>query len=173
MNNQTMHDSLMRIEHDSPVGELTIIASSEAVRAVLWPNERPGRVTIRDRVEAGTNPVVDQARRELDEYFSGERTRFEVPVDIVGTDFQRSVWRALTTITYGTTRSYGSLADTIGKPQAARAVGAATGLNPVSIIVPCHRLIGTNGSMTGFAGGLDAKRWLLQHEQQTVQTLTI
>lgn len=173
MNNQTINDSLVRIEHESPVGVLTLIASDEAVRAVLWPNERPGRVTIRERVEAGSNPIVDQARRELDEYFSGERTRFEVPVDIVGTDFQRAVWTALTTITYGTTRSYGSLADAVGNPQAARAVGAATGLNPISIIVPCHRLIGTNGSMTGFAGGLDVKRWLLQHEQQTVQSLRI
>ena len=173
MNNATTTGTLARIEHDSPVGELTIIASVEAVRAVLWPNERPGRVTIKEQVEAGSNEIIDQTRHELDEYFAGERTRFEVPVDIVGTDFQRSVWRALTTITYGTTRSYGSLAETVGKPQAARAVGAATGLNPVSIIVPCHRLIGTNGSMTGFAGGLDAKRWLLQHEQNTVASLTI
>lgn len=173
MNNETLQGSLMRVEHDSPVGTLTIVASDEAVRAVLWPNERPGRVTINEQVHLGTNDVADQARRELDEYFAGARTRFDVPVSIIGTDFQRAVWRALTTITYGTTRSYGSLAENIGKPSAARAVGAATGLNPVSIIVPCHRLIGTNGSMTGFAGGLDAKRWLLQHEQDQLRDLTI
>ena len=162
----TLEGSLMRAEHDSPVGKLTIIASDSALRAILWP-------TIQETVLAGDNQVVDQTRQQLDEYFSGERTRFDVPLDIVGTEFQRSVWQALTGITYATTRSYGSLAEDIGKPSAARAVGAATGLNPISIVVPCHRLIGTNGSMTGFAGGLDAKRWLLHHEQNVLRDLKI
>jgi len=150
---------------ESPVGELTIIGSESGVRAILWPNDRPGRVTIdhvvTPDVEGRLSMVVDQ----LEEYFAGSRREFNVPLVLRGTDFQRAVWRQLSEIPYGSTSTYGQLATAIGRPSAARAVGAATGLNPISVIIPCHRLVGSKGALTGFAGGLDAKRWLLRHEQ--------
>jgi len=149
---------------DSPVGTLTIVGSDSGVRAVLWPNERDGRVTIDEDIAAGTHPVLDAAREQLNEYFAGDRWNFDLPLDLVGTDFQVEVWHALTTIGPGQTSSYGELANQLDRPGAARAVGAATGRNPVSVIVPCHRLVGSSGKLTGFAGGLEAKRWLLAHE---------
>ena len=133
--------------------------------ASLWPNDRPGRVTINHLVVPDTEGRLDMARVQLDEYFAGTRQEFTVPIVLRGTDFQRAVWRELAEIPYGRTMSYSELAAKIGKPSAARAVGAATGLNPISVIVPCHRLVGARGSLTGFAGGLDAKRWLLRHER--------
>ena len=114
--------------------------------------------------------VFDHVIAQLDEYFAGERTEFDVPLDPVGTEFQLRAWAALRRIPYGETRSYGEQARTIGAPAAVRAVGAANGRNPISIIVPCHRVVGSNGSLTGFGGGLDAKRYLLDLEART-QTL--
>jgi len=148
----------------SPVGELTLVGSAAGLRAVLWPVERDGRVVFHERVEPGTHRVLDRAQQQITEYLDGTRTMFDVPLDLVGTEFQVAVWEALSAIPFGETRSYGELASALNKSGAARAVGAATGRNPVSIVVPCHRLVGSSGKLTGFAGGLDAKRWLLRHE---------
>jgi len=154
---------------ESPVGELTLVGSDAGLRAVLWPTEREGRVVFVEDVEEGDHPLLDAAARQLLEYISGEREDFDVPLDLVGTDFQKEVWEGLARIPFGHTQSYGELADELNKPGAARAVGAATGRNPISIIVPCHRLVGSSGKLTGFAGGLDTKRWLLDHESPTEQ----
>lgn len=153
----------------SPIGNLRIIGSESGVRAVLWPNERQGRVTIGRAVVADTDGRLEPAVQQLEEYFAGQRREFTLPLVVRGTDFQRTVWRHLAEIPYGRTTTYGELARAIDRPNAARAVGAATGLNPLSILIPCHRLVGSGGSLTGFAGGLDAKRWLLHHERSDLQ----
>ena len=150
----------------SPVGLLTLIASDAGLRAVLWENDRPGRVRLDAAVDAPDHPVLRCAERELRDYFAGARQRFTVALDPAGTVFQQQVWAALLTIPFGETRSYAEIARQIGRPQASRAVGAANGRNPISIIAPCHRVIGANGALTGFAGGLAAKEFLLRHERQ-------
>jgi len=160
-----MSSALFSTVVDSPVGTLTIVASDAGVRAVLWPDDDPKRVRVLDAVDDPTHPVIAAAASQLDEYFAGTRTTFDVPLDPVGTDFQRAAWEALRTIPYGVTVSYGDQADRMGDRRKARAVGAANGRNPISIIVPCHRVVGANGSLTGFAGGVDTKAWLLAHEQ--------
>ena len=148
----------------SPVGVLTLIASDSGLSAVLWENDDPKRVRVGELHAAPGHPILVQAENELQAYFAGERTSFNVPLDAAGTEFQKKAWTALLTIPYGETRSYGELARQIGNPKAARAVGAANGRNPISIIVPCHRAIASDGALTGFAGGLDAKRHLLALE---------
>lgn len=145
----------------SPVGELTLVASKKGLAAVLWENDDPKRVRLEPRVETGDHPVLDKAGLQLSEYFAGQREAFDLPLDFNGTDFQKRVWSALLTIPFGETRSYADIASRIGKPSACRAVGAANGRNPISIIAPCHRVVGTNGALTGFAGGLKAKQYLL------------
>lgn len=144
----------------SPLGPLKLVARGEALAAILWPQERLGEL-----VEAVESPVLDETERQLVEYFAGRRQRFELPLDFVGTDFQREVWAALLTIPFGEMRSYADIARQLGKPKAIRAVGAANGRNPISIVAPCHRVVGSDGSLTGFAGGLDAKRMLLALER--------
>ena len=104
--------------------------------------------------------------RQLDEYFGGQRTEFDLPLNLVGTPFQRTVWAALTTIVPGETLSYGALAASVGCPKSVRAVGLANGANPISVVVPCHRVIGADGSLTGYGGGIERKRWLLAHEKR-------
>jgi methylated-DNA-[protein]-cysteine S-methyltransferase len=157
---------LTAVRHETPVGTLTVVASDRGVRAVLWPDDRPGRVPLVDVVELdGGHPVLDRARTELDEYFAGRRRGFDVPLDLQGTPFQVQVWHALAHIPFGTTSTYLEQARRLGRPTGARAVGAAIGRNPVSVVLPCHRVVGTGGALTGFAGGLDAKRWLLAHER--------
>lgn len=151
---------------DSPVGALTLVAGADALVAVLWANEDPRRVPLGVFTANPDHPVLRLAERQLQEYFAGRRTRFSVPLFFSGTDFQQAVWAALREIPFGETRGYGHLAAALGRPSAARAVGAANGRNPISIIVPCHRLIGANGSLTGFAGGLEAKRYLLDLEER-------
>ncbi|PJI88559.1 methylated-DNA--[protein]-cysteine S-methyltransferase [Sphingomonas koreensis] len=148
----------------SPVGTLRLVASDTGLVAILWPNERPGRVPLGPTVEDAGHPILARAAMQVDGYFAGTLRAFDVPLDFRGTDFQRSVWQALLTIPFGETRSYAQIADQIGRPTASRAVGAANGRNPVSIIAPCHRVIGANGALTGFAGGLEAKRLLLDLE---------
>ena len=148
----------------SPVGDLALVASASGLVAVLWPDDRPGRVTLAPCVAAPDHPVLIDAQAQLTAYFVGTLTRFTIPLDPVGTDFQKSVWAALLTIPFGETRSYADIARQIGRPTAYRAVGAANGRNPISIIAPCHRVIGSRGALTGFAGGLEAKQWLLAHE---------
>lgn len=150
----------------SPVGALTLVASDAGLTAILWENDRPGRVKLGAMEEAPEHPVLAEAERQIQGYFAGERTSFSVPLDFRGTDFQKSVWAALLTIPFGETRSYGEIARQIGRPGASRAVGAANGRNPLSIVAPCHRVIGTNGALTGFAGGLAAKELLLGMERR-------
>jgi methylated-DNA-[protein]-cysteine S-methyltransferase len=150
----------------SPVGALTLVASDSGLIAILWENDRPGRVPLDALEEAPDHPVLAETERQLSGYFAGTRTRFDLPLDFRGTDFQKSVWAALLTIPFGETRSYGAIARQIGRPSASRAVGAANGRNPISIIAPCHRVIGTNGALTGFAGGLAAKELLLGFERR-------
>ena len=157
---------------DSPVGPLTIVASDRGVRAILWPDDDPRRVPVGDNARVSPDPadhsVIATVVEQLAEYFAGERRDFDVPLDVVGTEFQRSAWDALRTIDYGSTVSYGQQADRMGDRRKARAVGAANGRNPVSIVVPCHRVVGADGSLTGFAGGVDTKAWLLEHERANV-----
>ncbi len=148
----------------SPVGRLKLVASDRGMVAVLWENDDPKRVPLDEPIEDGDHPVLALAEKELEEYFAGKRSAFSAPLDMRGTPFQKQVWEALQGIPFGETRSYGQLANQLGKPSAARAVGAANGRNPVSIIVPCHRVIGSSGKLTGFAGGLDAKAHLLTLE---------
>ena len=149
----------------SPVGTLKLIASPAGLVAVLWENDKPERVRLGQLYEDLAHPVLQKAETQLGEYFSGKRREFSVPLDLRGTDFQNNAWKALLTIPFGQTRSYGEIARQIGVPTGSRAVGAANGRNPVSIIVPCHRAIGTDGSLTGFAGGLERKRFLLDFER--------
>ena len=165
-----MSSELFSTVIDSPVGPLTIVASDDGLRAVLWPDDDPERVRLADSVDDPNHPVIAAARSQLGEYFAGERASFDVALDPVGTEFQRAAWDALRSIEYGTTLSYGEQAERMGDRRKARAVGAANGRNPISIIVPCHRVVGANGALTGFAGGVDAKAWLLAHEREQFAT---
>ena len=149
----------------SPVGELTLVASDNGLVAILWENDRPGRVRLGPLTEDPGHAILIEAERQIAAYFAGMLTQFSLPLDFRGTDFQKSVWAALLTIPFGETRSYGEIAHQIGRPSASRAVGAANGRNPISIIAPCHRVIGSNGALTGFAGGLAAKELLLGIER--------
>jgi len=148
----------------SPVGTLTLIASDRGLAAILWENDDPDRVRLGAREERGDHPVLVETARQLTQYFAGERWSFDLPLDFHGTDFQKRVWAQLLAIPFGETRSYGEIARALGQPTASRAVGAANGKNPISIVAPCHRVIGTNGALTGFAGGLAAKQRLLALE---------
>jgi len=145
----------------SPVGELKLVASARGLSAILWENDDPARVRLGPLVEDESHPILIEAERQIGEYFAGTRKVFDIPLDFQGTEFQKSVWAALLAIPYGETRSYAEIACAVGRPTAFRAVGAANGRNPISIIAPCHRVIGTNGALTGFAGGLKAKELLL------------
>lgn len=151
---------------DSPVGPLQLVASDRGLIAILWENDRPNRVRLQELGENNEHPILERTAEELREYFAGERTTFSVPLDMRGTPFQESVWEALLGIPFGETRSYGQLARQLGSPTATRAVGAANGRNPLSIIVPCHRVVGSSGKLTGFAGGLDRKAHLLSLEKR-------
>jgi len=153
----------------SPVGQLTLIASEKGLAAVLWENDDPQRVRLGPRQEKSDHPVLLETERQLHDYFAGKLTRFSLPLDFSGTPFQEKVWEALTAIPFGQTRSYSEIAMQIGHPKAVRAVGAANGRNPISIIAACHRVIGRNGKLTGFAGGLDAKAALLALEANALK----
>jgi methylated-DNA-[protein]-cysteine S-methyltransferase len=154
----------------SPVGELVLTASDTGLTAIYFPTSRHGPPPLEsvDWVEddAGrpASAILARARRQLEEYFASTRTTFDVPLAPTGTPFEQRVWEALRAIPYGTTTSYGVLARQLGDPRATRAVGAANGRNPIPIIVPCHRVVGARGELTGFGGGIDRKRWLLEHE---------
>jgi len=171
----------------SPLGELTLVASDTGLTAVHFPTSRevpPLQVVERgtggeDYVGAGrgdgagwleddgsgpAGAVLARTREQLNEYFARTRTTFDLPLDPAGSAFERRVWDALRAIPYGSTVSYGELARRLGDPRATRAVGAANGKNAIPIIVPCHRVVGARGELTGFGGGLDRKRWLLEHE---------
>ena len=150
----------------SPVGRLKLVATDSALVAVIWDNENPKRVRQAELVEQLDHPILLDAQQQLNEYFQGQRQTFELPLDFEGTEFQKKVWQALLNILFGETRSYRQIAEQVGSPKAVRAVGAANGQNPISIIAPCHRVIGSGGKLVGFAGGLDNKEILLKLEQQ-------
>jgi methylated-DNA-[protein]-cysteine S-methyltransferase len=154
----------------SPVGRLQLVASDAGLAAILWQNDRPNRVSLDIETEDSSHPVLRETERQLGEYFAGRRNRFDLPLDPSGTAFQRKVWGALLTIPFGETRSYRQIATQVGNPKAVRAVGAANGRNPLSIVAPCHRVIGSNGKLTGFAGGLETKAYLLALEGSTGDT---
>lgn len=156
--------SYFRVNMDSPVGTLRLFGSDSGLAALLWRNDSERHLGAASVIVAGSHPVLVETQRQLREYFAGTRRRFELPLDFVGTEFQKSVWSALLTIPYGETRTYAQIAAQIGKPAAVRAVGAANGRNPISIITPCHRVIGTNGDLTGFGGGMENKAILLALE---------
>jgi methylated-DNA-[protein]-cysteine S-methyltransferase len=158
---------LIASTYESPVGPLTLVAGDEGLRAVIWPHGRLDRVGLAgETLMPGNDPVLDATAGQLDEYFAGERTTFDVPLDLQGTPFQLAAWQALAAIPYGETRTYAEQADAIGRPSAVRAIGAANGRNPVSIVLPCHRVIGSDGSLTGFGGGLEVKATLLALERE-------
>ena len=145
---------------DTPIGVIRIDANADALVALHLPEGGDPRTP----AVARRTPFLDHAARELTEYFAGTRRDFTIPLEPHGTEFQLRVWLKLQDIPFGTTWSYGALARAIGQPTASRAVGAANGHNPLAIIVPCHRVIGTSGELTGYGGGMAAKRWLLEHE---------
>src|ERR1700722_14662188 len=149
---------------ESPVGKLKLVASDKALVAILWEKDNPRRVRVSELVTNDRHAVLVETERQLGEYFAGKRKTFSVALDMRGTRFQKDVWEALLAIPFGGTRSYGQLAKQMGNPRATRAIGAANGRNPVSIIVPCHRVIGSSGKLTGFAGGLEVKAHLLNLE---------
>jgi methylated-DNA-[protein]-cysteine S-methyltransferase len=158
----------------SPVGTLRLVASDTALVAVLFPaHRRPPQLTAQadaSHASHAFHDVLEQATRELEEYFAGRRRTFCTPLDPQGTEFQRAVWDALCTIPFGQTRSYAEQATLLQRPSAVRAVASANGRNPLSIFIPCHRVIGKRGTLSGYAGGLATKRWLLDHERGARRT---
>jgi methylated-DNA-[protein]-cysteine S-methyltransferase len=149
---------------ESAVGKLKLVASPNALVAVLWEEEPPDRVKLEPMKVAPQQPILVETERQLSQYFLGIRTAFDLPIEPNGSNFQEKVWRALREIPFGETRSYLDLANAVGSPKACRAVGAANGKNPLAIVVPCHRVVGASGALTGFAGGLEAKAKLLALE---------
>jgi methylated-DNA-[protein]-cysteine S-methyltransferase len=158
----TLSPTLLTTTIDSPIGLLTITVEGEELTGLHMHRQRhfPAIPATAERDDAGLAPIVEQ----LEAYFVGERTTFELPLRLHGTPFQQRVWSALQEIPYGETISYGELARWVGNPNASRAVGTANGHNPVAIVVPCHRVIAAGGGIGGYGGGLDRKRWLLEHE---------
>jgi methylated-DNA-[protein]-cysteine S-methyltransferase len=175
MNHTTMNDTTTtryRTVMPSPVGELTLVADDDALRLIAFPSDaHPAHVPATDLdrdvidVAAGDHPVLALATRQLEEYFAGTRVEFDIPLAPEGTPFQQQAWSVLRSIPFGATISYGEQAAQLGDRRRARAVGAANGRNPIPIVVPCHRVVGANGHLTGFGGGIVAKAWLLDHER--------
>lgn len=155
----------------SPIGQLQLIGSDQGLAAIMWEKDNPKRVVAQSVVEDKNHPVLLQAEHQLQEYFAGNLTHFSIKLDFIGTEFQKKVWKTLLTIPFGETRSYGQIAKQIGNAKAVRAVGAANGRNPLSIVAPCHRVIGSNGKLTGFAGGLKTKAHLLDMEVEAVKKM--
>lgn len=162
-------DGVRRTSMRTPVGELTLYASDRGLRGVLWPGESTTLgLDAQPLQPTDTDPAATVLRAavvQLDEYFAGTRRDFDLPLDAQGTEFQRSAWAELRRIPYGSTISYAEQARRLGDVNKSRAVGGANGRNPLSIVVPCHRVVGVNGALTGFAAGVDVKQWLLRHEQ--------
>lgn len=149
---------------NSPVGNLKIVVGEQVLVAILWDNEKLNRVRLDQMVEDKKDLLLLETEKQLNEYFLHQRKKFHLPIEMQGTSFQQEVWKLLNQIPYGSTWSYKDIAIKMHRPQAVRAVGAAVGRNPVSIIIPCHRVIASNGSLTGFAGGLGRKKILLDLE---------
>lgn len=155
---------------DSPVGGLVVVAREGELHSILWHSDLENSttaVTLSRLTMTGRHPVIDETQRQLTEYFSHGRKTFDLPIVFNGTEFQQLVWRELLKIPYGKYASYEEQAIKVGGREKVRAVGMANGMNPISIVVPCHRVIGKNGALTGFGGGLQAKRYLLELEQNT------
>jgi methylated-DNA-[protein]-cysteine S-methyltransferase len=152
---------------DSPLGELTLVADDDALPGVYFRHHwyRPAADTLGPRVDADADSLLARAKTQLTEYLVGERTTFDLPIDLRGDDAQQKVWQLLTTIPYGETVTYGELAQTLGDHTTPKEVGQAVGHNPLSIVVPCHRVVGKNGQLTGYAGGLNRKQFLLEIEE--------
>jgi len=153
-----------KYEMECPLGTLRLVSDGEALNRIWFPGEGRGREKHAKLPVRSDLPIFLEAEKQLNEYFAGERSTFDLPMAPGGTDFQQKVWAELSQIPAGTTTTYASLAIKVGNPRACRAVGTANGANPLPILVPCHRVIGMDGKLTGFAGGLEAKRWLLVHE---------
>jgi methylated-DNA-[protein]-cysteine S-methyltransferase len=166
---EVIMNSLIYTCIDSPVGDLKIVAQGEILKAILWDNEKPNRVRLKMVVEDIGNPFLLKVEKQLQEYFEGKRKVFDLSLKAEGTPFQEAVWEKLLSVGYGETCSYKQIAEEIGAPRAVRAVGAAIGRNPISIVIPCHRVIATNGSLTGFAGGLSRKKILLDLENSLLK----
>jgi methylated-DNA-[protein]-cysteine S-methyltransferase len=153
-----------------PFGELTVVASDKGVRYITFENDaHPKSYRNMSVIDDASHPVVARTVAQLHEYIKGTRRTFDVPLDLVGTEFQVQAWNALAKVPYGTTASYAQQAASIGRPKATRAIGAANGRNPVVVVLPCHRIVGADGSLTGFGGGLHVKKWLLDHEANVAQ----
>lgn len=160
--------TLRRRTIDSPIGRLILIADDEGLLRILFANQDLTGVGLRDDDAPeidGADEVLDPAASQFGEYFAGDRTDFDLPLHLVGTEFQKQAWLALANIPYGETTSYGRQAEAIGRPGAFRAVGSANGQNPLPIVLPCHRVVGADGSLTGFGGGIDIKQRLLDLER--------
>jgi methylated-DNA-[protein]-cysteine S-methyltransferase len=151
-------------EIPTPLGRLYIAADSDNLRAIAYAGNWKRKKRTLGEVKRGRNKIIDQTQAQLQEYFEKKRTTFDLPIAFSGTEFQTQTWQALLTIPYGETRSYSDQAHLIGRPSAVRAVGRTNGLNPISIVVPCHRVVGKSGKLTGYAGGLDKKQFLLDLE---------
>ena len=170
------HATLERTSLATPIGALTLVASSRGLRAVLWPGELDGVTDIRPAARSGraaanrAAAILEETVLQLEEYFAGNRQEFDLPLDPVGTEFQQAAWNELRKIPFGETISYGEQARRLGDANKSRAVGAANGRNPISIIVPCHRVVGSTGKLVGFAACVDVKEWLLRHERRGLLT---
>ena len=158
---------------EAPFGVVTVIGSNFGIRFVMFSNDAHPKPLEKLHIsDTDIHDSVNDAVTQLDEYFAGSRRDFELPLDLQGTEFQVAAWNALAEIPYGGTASYGQQATSIGRPKAVRAIGGANGRNPVAIVLPCHRIVGADGSLTGFGGGIEVKKWLLDHEQSILHSAT-
>ena len=151
---------------ESPIEPLLLASDGESLTSLFMVTQRHGPFFSESWKRDDNAKPFAEARRQMEAYFAGELTEFDLPLNMIGTEFQKTVWRELLNIPFGVTISYGELAERVGNPSASRAVGAANGRNPISIIVPCHRVIGSNGKLTGYGGGIERKEWLLAHESE-------
>jgi len=159
--------------YKAPFGVLTVVGSDLGIRYVLFSNDAHPKPLERLHIsDTDIHESVNDAITQLEEYFTGSRRNFELPLDLQGTEFQVAAWNALAEIPFGRTASYGQQAASIGRPKAVRAIGGANGRNPVAIVLPCHRIVGADGSLTGFGGGIEVKKWLLDHEQSILHNPT-
>ena len=162
-----------RRTYKAPFGVLTVVGSDLGIRYVMFNNDAHPKPLERLHIsDSEIHDSVNDAITQLEEYFAGSRHNFELPLDLQGTEFQVAAWNALADIPYGRTASYGHQAASIGRPKAVRAIGGANGRNPVAIVLPCHRIVGADGSLTGFGGGIAVKKWLLDHEQSMLHSMT-
>ena len=159
--------------YEAPFGVVTVVGSELGIRFVMFANDaHPKPLEQLQISDTDIHDSVNVAITQLEEYFDGSRRSFDLPLDLRGTEFQVEAWNALAEIPYGHTASYGQQAASIGRPKAVRAIGGANGRNPVAIVLPCHRIVGADGSLTGFGGGIEVKKWLLDHEQRTLHNTT-